>query len=373
MAARRRPQRPQAEGAQESRRARPGFAERLLAWYDAHRRRLPWREAPGPWPTWVSEVMLQQTRVEVVREAFARFLDRYPGPAAFAAASDDEVLQAWRGLGYYRRARLLREGARAVVEVHGGKVPEQHEAIAALPGVGPYTAGAIASIAFGQPVPAVDGNVERVLSRHRGISANVKTGVGARAVRAAATQLLARARPGDFNQALMDLGAGVCTPRAPRCDACPVGADCVARHDGRQHELPLLPTRRAAVDVHTRVAMVRDADGRVLGRRVPAGEINGGQVDLPGPGPLVAVIDGEELQTWLDDHLGPRAVRVALEAAGDVRHGITHHRIRVSVHHATLLRAPASSDAVWGEPVHDDRVTWTTLARKAMQRVLSPG
>lgn len=347
----------------------PGtFAERLLAWYDAHRRALPWRDAPGPWSTWVSEVMLQQTRVDVVRDAFVRFLQRYPDPAAFAAASDDDILQAWRGLGYYRRARLLRDGARAVVAEHGGEVPRAAAAIAALPGVGPYTAGAIASIAFGQAVVAVDGNVERVLARHRGVDANVKAGAGARAVRSAAIQLLDRARPGDFNQAVMDLGATVCTPRTPRCTACPVVDDCVAHRDGRQAELPVLPPRRAMVDVHTRMALVRADDGRVLGRRVPPGHINAGQVDLPGPGPLLPVVDAEELQSWLDRHLGRGNLHVALEAVAEVRHGITHHRLRVSVHTARVLRPPGGDGLLWAQP-DDDEVAWTTIARKALRKV----
>ncbi|HLU39923.1 MAG TPA: A/G-specific adenine glycosylase, partial [Planctomycetota bacterium] len=320
-----------------------GFGARLLAWYDAHKRDLPWRDVADPWVTWVSEVMLQQTRVEAVRQSFTRFLARYPDPRAFAAASDDELLLAWRGLGYYRRARLLRDGARAVVERHGGRVPASPRALAALPGVGAYTAAAIASIAFGQPVPAVDGNVERVLARHRGITANVKSGAGARAVREAAAALLVRARAGDFNQALMDLGATLCTAKAPRCAVCPVAEDCVARRSGRQAELPVLPERRAPVDVRTRVALLRAADGAVVVRRIGEREVNRGQLDLPGPGPLEGVPDAAALQAWLDGHLGAGSARIDPEPACEVRHAITWHRIRVAVHVGTLRarRVPA--------------------------------
>ena len=156
------------------------FADRLLHWYDAQKRDLPWRHQRDAWAIWVSEIMLQQTRVEAVREPYSRFLDRYPTPQAWARVSEDELLTAWQGLGYYRRARLLRDGAKAVVEQHAGAVPSEPEAIHALPGVGQYTAGAIASIAFGHPVPAIDGNVERVAARHRGIDDNVKRAAGAR-------------------------------------------------------------------------------------------------------------------------------------------------------------------------------------------------
>jgi A/G-specific adenine glycosylase len=346
-----------------------GFAPRLLAWYDAHKeaRALPWRDARDPWATWVSEVMLQQTRAEVVREAYHRFLGRYPTPAAWAAASDVEMFAAWRGLGYYRRARLLREGARAVASRHGGRVPADPASIAELPGIGPYTAGAIASIAFGRPVPAIDGNVERVIARHRGIEVAVKTAAGARAVRAAVASVLPGERPGDFNQALMDLGATLCTPRSPRCDACPVGRDCVARRHRRQADLPVLPRPRATVEVRTRVALVHLPDGRLLGQRVRPGMVNAGQVDLPGPGPLLPVEDPDELQAWLAGRLGRGAVRVDPEPACEVRHGITHHRIVVAVHRGALAIRHVPAGYLLA-PARDPGTPWTTLARKAVAR-----
>ena len=218
--------------------AGPAFAVRLLAWFERHRRDLPWRRTSDPWAIWVSEVMLQQTRVEAVRASYERFLARFPRPADFAAADDDELLRAWRGLGYYRRARLLREGARAVGGQHEGSVPDDFEALGELPGIGLYTRGAIASIAFGQTEPAIDGNVERVVARHRGIRAVVKTAAAQRLIRATVEDWLDPDRPGDFNQALMELGAMVCTPKSPRCQACPVGADCVAGPDGTAASLP---------------------------------------------------------------------------------------------------------------------------------------
>jgi A/G-specific adenine glycosylase len=342
----------------------PTFAARLLRWYDREKRRLPWRDLGNPWGTWVSEIMLQQTRAEVVREAFPRFLASYPTPAAWASAGDDELLVAWRGLGYYRRARLLRDGARAVVSRHGGAVPGDLDALGELPGVGAYTRGAIASIAFGLPVPAIDGNVERVFARHRGIAVNVKTAAGAKAIAAAAQRELDPARAGDFNQALMDLGARVCTPRSPACPNCPVNDDCVARQTGRQAELPVLPAPKAAVAVLTRVALVQLSDGRTLGQRVAAGAINAGQVDLPGPGPLVEVAETQDLQAWLDAQLGEAAVRVAPEALGEARHGITHHRIKIAVHRGTLATRRLPAPFVLA-PLDDPATPWTTIARKA--------
>ncbi len=343
------------------------FATRLLAWYDANKRALPWRDVGDPWATWVSEVMLQQTRVEVVREAFVRFMARYPTPTAWAAASDDDVLSSWQGLGYYRRARLLREGARTVVEAHGGRVPGDLAALGRLPGVGSYTRGAIASIAFAQPVPAIDGNVERVLARHRGIDVNVKTAAGARAVRTAVTALLSVERPGDFNQALMDLGATVCTPRAPRCAACPLAADCVAARDDRQAELPVLPRPKATVDVVARVAFVRLPDGRVLGQRVTEGAINVGQVDLVGAGPLVSVADADDLVAGVAERLGSGVLRVDQEPLCRVRHTITCHRITMWAHRADLSTLHVPAPFVLAP--FDAATPWTTLARKVVHRI----
>lgn len=340
------------------------FAQRLLAWYDAHRRQLPWRGQPSPWAVWVSEIMLQQTRVEAVRRIYPKFMARYPGPAEFAVVDDDELLAAWRGLGYYRRARLLRAGARRVVAEYGGEVPADPEALAALPGIGDYTRGAVASIAFGHRLPAVDGNVERVLARRLVIRDVVKTGAGKRAVRAAAESLLDHERPGDFNQALMELGATICTPRAPRCGDCPVAADCRGLAAGLVEELPRLPKRRAAVDVEARAVLVRRRSGEVIGFRVPAGEINAGQIDLPGPGPIAYCASAEQLAAALFERFGIR-FDVGPELA-TIRHAITHHRIRMIGHEATVsgrVRVPLVS----ARP--DDPTTpWTTTARKLFAR-----
>ncbi len=199
--------------------ARRKFRARLLAWYDAHGRELPWRGERDPYRIWVSEIMLQQTRVNAVREYYARFLARFPTVEELARASEDQVLANWSGLGYYRRARALQAAAREIRRI--GQFPGTSADLRKLPGIGRYTAAAIASIAFGEPAPVVDGNVTRVLSRiagHHDIDPWIL-----------AEQLLSRTRPGDFNQAMMDLGATLCTPRAPQCRQCPVVEYCATR------------------------------------------------------------------------------------------------------------------------------------------------
>lgn len=339
----------------------PTFASRLLRWFDANKRDLPWRRTRDPWAIWVSEVMLQQTRVEAVREPYARFLHRFATPAAFAAASDDELLVAWRGLGYYRRARLLREGARQVVREHCGEVPRGSASLAALPGIGAYTLGAVGSIAFGHAEVAVDGNVERVVARHRGVRDAMHRAPARRAVRAVAREWLDEARPGDFNQALMELGAVVCTPSSPRCDACPVAADCFARAHALVAELPARAPVRATVEVEARAVLVSGRAG-VLGHRIAAGEPNAGQVELPGPG-VLASCDADDLAAALRASFGARLEPGPVLAT--VRHAITHHRIVLRVHAA----AGRTFGSLQWFAIGDD-VPWTTPARKAFRQAL---
>jgi A/G-specific adenine glycosylase len=209
----------------------PGFRRALLRWYDRHRRGLPWRETSDPYRIWLSEVMLQQTRVGAVLDHYRIFLERFPNVQALAAASEDAVLAAWSGLGYYRRARMLHRCAKEIVREHNGRFPQNAELLQNLPGIGRYTAAAIASIAFAEPIAVVDGNVERVLQRFMGINLTTPQ------TWQHAQMLLASARPGDFNQAMMELGATVCVPREPRCLVCPVRKWCVT-----QGEIPRAKT-----------------------------------------------------------------------------------------------------------------------------------
>jgi A/G-specific adenine glycosylase len=206
-----------------SKRRRRRLPKRLLAWYDTHRRDLPWRENRDPYRVWLSEIMLQQTRVAAVIDHYRKFLRRFPTVEKLAAAREASVLAAWSGLGYYRRARMLHAAAKVIVREHGGRFPETVKGLRSLPGIGRYTSAAIASIAFDQPVAVVDGNVERVLQRLSG-----RRMVGDE-LWEAATCLLEKTRSGDFNQAMMELGAVVCTPRAPACLTCPVIELCATR------------------------------------------------------------------------------------------------------------------------------------------------
>lgn len=241
-------------------------ADLLLAWYDRHARQLPWRGIHDPYKTWISETMLQQTRVETVRGYYRRFLERFPDIASLAAAPLDDVLKQWEGLGYYSRARNLHKGAQQIMEQFGGAMPSCKEELLRISGIGPYTAGAIASIAFDQPVPAVDGNVIRVISRLSGIRENVGIPSVKRQIEQTVSALIPAERPGDFNQAIMDLGAGICVPGTPECDACPLRAICDAYDAGDAEDLPVLPRKNPPRTLYYDVLLMRSGD-RVLMRQ----------------------------------------------------------------------------------------------------------
>jgi len=261
--------------------ARPAFVRALVAWYRRSARDLEFRRTRDPWRVLVAEVVLQQTRVEQGSARLRRFLERYPTPRDLAASSEEEVLREWEGLGYYRRATSLRAAAAHIVERHGGQVPSGPTDLRALPGVGPYTAGAVASIAFGKPVPAVDGNAARVLSRLFMVGEELGTAASGRQLREHALSLHGGADPGTINQALMELGALVCTARAPRCGECPVSRWCQARAAGEVASYPVRPRRRALPEVEVAFAVV-EWEGRVLAVRRKQGALLSGLWSLPG-------------------------------------------------------------------------------------------
>lgn len=260
-------------------------ADRLLAWFDRHGRHdLPWQVPRTPYRVWLSEIMLQQTQVSAVKGYFQRFVDALPQVRALAAAPPDQVLALWSGLGYYSRARNLQRAAQQMVERHGGELPDRLEALLALPGIGRSTAGAILAQAFGQRAPILDGNVKRVLARLDGVDEFPGKPAVERALWARADALLPERRMPDYTQALMDLGATVCTPRRPRCTDCPWSGDCVALATGRTHELPVRKPRKA-IPVQQRhwLYWPRDAGdvtAVLLERRPPSG-IWGGLWALP--------------------------------------------------------------------------------------------
>lgn len=257
----------------------------LCAWFRACARPLPWRERPTPYRVWVSEVMLQQTAVEAAAPRFTRFVREFPSVRALARAPEERLMKLWEGLGYYSRARRLREAAREVVRRFGGELPGSYEQLLSLPGVGPYTAGAVASIAFHIPVPAVDGNALRVLSRLSCFAGDVTSGGGRARLTSLAAALVPAECPGEFNQALMELGQRVCLPRAvPRCGECPVAGFCRCGGPERAAELPVRPARRPRA-VSERTVLVLITDERVprvlLHRRGEEGLL-AGMWELPG-------------------------------------------------------------------------------------------
>ena len=242
-------------------------ASALLAWYDRSARVLPWRGIRDPYRTWVSEVMLQQTRVETVLPYYGRFLARFPDLPALAAADEAEVLKLWEGLGYYSRARNLHSGARIVMHDFGGNLPADVDLLRSLPGVGPYMAGAIASIAFSIPVPAVDGNVIRVVSRLFGVRDDAGKPAVRRKIDDYAASIVPEDRPGDHNQAMMDIGSSVCVPGTPDCTRCPLSAFCDAFARGDAADLPRLPKARPQKLVPWTVLIIRSGDRILLRQR----------------------------------------------------------------------------------------------------------
>ncbi len=335
-----------------------GLRRSLLAWYRRKHRRLPWRETRDPYRVWVSEIMLQQTQVATVTPYYERFVARFPDVRSLARAPQSVVLAAWSGLGYYRRARHLHKAAGIVVREHAGRVPCEPSAFAALPGVGRYTLGAVLSMGFGLPLPVLDGNVARVLARLTAEPLAVKRPADAKRLWAMTEALMPRASrpaggrklgshaasgradPGLWNQALMELGALVCTPRSPRCEACPVRSRCRAHALGLQDSLPPVAERRAPVRVRRAVACVRHGDRLLLVRR--EGALLDGLWEPPG----VELARGEDAAAALAGLLADLGVRARLAFAGrKVRHSITHRDITVEVWEGRLSGAAPRATA----------------------------
>jgi A/G-specific adenine glycosylase len=307
------------------------LANRLLKWYGENKRALPWRGHPDPYAIWISEIMLQQTRVEAVIPYFERWMSRFPTVAALARASEQQVLKAWEGLGYYTRARNLRRAAQAIMDEHNGQLPDGVDELRRLPGIGRYTAGAIASIAFGRDEAALDGNIRRVLSRVFNVAEPVDLPAGERLLWELAEHNLPKGHAGDYNQALMDLGATICVPLNPRCPACPVNALCEARKLGMQNERPVTKARSAVPHyVHAAAVVVRR--GRVLLAQRPSQGLLGGMWEFP----------NVRLRS-----LTPRSVSAAFrkqyglelrcgERLGTVHHGYSHFSVEVHAFRCTM-------------------------------------
>ena len=259
----------------------PAVTGRLLDWYNTHRRDLPWRESTDPYRVWVSEIMLQQTRVAAVLPYYRRWMEALPDVAALAAVEEDRLMKLWEGLGYYSRARNLQRAAKVVMENHGGRFPDTFEGLRALPGIGDYTAGAVASIAFHRPVPAVDGNVLRITARLAALGEDILSPGGRRLFTDMVAELVPPDRPGDFNQALMDLGATVCLPNGqPDCGACPLAALCAAHAAGRETDFPVKRKKQTRRREEMTVYLLL-REGRIALRRREARGLLAGLWEFP--------------------------------------------------------------------------------------------
>ena len=329
--------------------AGPDTVAALLAWYDRERRDLPWRAPPGrradPYKVWLSEIMLQQTTVKAVIHYFLRFVNRWPTVAALAAAEREEILAAWAGLGYYARARKLHECAVEIATNHAGKFPRTEAELLRLPGIGPYTAAAVAAIAFRVPTTPVDGNVERVTARLFAVRQPLPR-AKAELKRLAAT-LTPHDRPGDFAQAMMDLGATICSPKSPSCLVCPLQPDCAAAAKGLEAVLPMKADKPDR-PLRTGIAFLAlREDGHVLLRRRPEAGLLGGMLEVPST-------------PWTDEAPSARGVVRAApvraswwEVPGPVQHTFTHFRLELSVYRAIV---PVDADLTfWAEP---ERCRW---------------
>jgi A/G-specific adenine glycosylase len=311
---------------------REEIARRLLAWWDDGHAQYPWRQSDDPYAIWVAEVMLQQTQIATVLPYYDRWLARYPDVESLARAPLADVLKSWEGLGYYSRARNMHAAAAKIVTEHGGRLPETVAELVKLPGIGRYTAGAISSIAFGRPAPVVDGNVIRVLSRLDDMADDVTAASTVRALWRRAEELLPDERPGDYNQALMELGQKVCLPAAPSCHHCPLVDLCLARAGGTQLERPVRPPRKRTPHYDVTAGVIWADDGRFLIAQRPLDGLLGGLWEFPGgkqePGESLAQALAREIQEEL-------AMEIEVgRLLTTVRHAYTHFRITLHAFHA---------------------------------------
>ncbi|HXY58907.1 MAG TPA: A/G-specific adenine glycosylase [Methylocystis sp.] len=350
----------------------PETTRRLLRWWDGHRRVLPWRASASrkadPYAVWLSEIMLQQTTVATVDAYFRKFLLCWPDVAALAAASQEQVLAAWAGLGYYARARNLHACAAIVVERHGGRFPRREEELLRLPGVGPYTAAAIAAIAFDEPCVAVDGNVERVISRLFAVEEPLPAAKPR--IKALAAGLLPTRRPGDFAQALMDLGATVCAPRSPKCPACPLSETCAAHRAGAASSFPVKPQKQARPRRRAAVFVLRSGELVLVRRRAEKGLL-GGMTEFPST-PLAVDLAGlgaktPEQRLAAAISSAPLAARWR-ETPEPVRHVFTHFALELTVFVGETPKASPIAGCRWAKASELKAEALPTVMRKAARR-----
>jgi A/G-specific adenine glycosylase len=307
---------------------------RLIEWYRHNRRDLPWRGESSPYRIWVSEVMLQQTQVTTVIPYYPRFLARFPTLTDLAEASLEEVLKAWEGLGYYARARNLHQAATEIMEKYVGRFPENYAELRRLSGFGDYTAGAVASIAFGEAVPAIDGNVKRVLARMFAIEEDIRRGPAARQLKEIATALVDPDNPGDWTQALIELGATICVPQSPKCSLCPLNALCQGHLRGIEQHLPFKPTKKELSHYDVTAAVIRQ-DDKVLITQRPLEGMLGGLWEFPGGKQEAGETLAECLQREMKEELGLE-IEVG-QPIITIKHSYTHFKITLHAFYCQLL------------------------------------
>lgn len=347
-----------------SRDARQRFGRALLKWFRAHARALPWRPSPGLYETWVSEIMLQQTQVATVIPYYTKFLQRFPNVRSLAAANEREVLRSWEGLGYYRRARQLHAAARQIVADHAGEMPTDLSAWRALPGIGRYTAGAILSIALGQRHPILEANTIRLNARLIGLRDDPTSRASQERLWALAEHLVPARRAGEFNQALMELGSLVCTPREPRCTECPVAEFCVTCAQGWQDRIPVPKRKPVYTAVREAAVVVRSPRGELLLRRCGAEERWAGMWDFPrftweAAGPITAVALRQHVHALTGVTLNDP------EPLATLKYGVTRFRITLDCFHAGCQRrSRARQDLQWVQPADLDTFPLSVTGRK---------
>ena len=344
----------------------------LLGWFGTHRRPMPWRESRDPYHIWLSEVMLQQTRVDQAMPYYRRFVDAFPAVGDLAAADLHDVLLLWEGLGYYSRGRNLHKAAKVVDEQYGGRFPESYAELLSLPGVGPYTAAAVASIAFGKAHAVVDGNVIRVLSRFAGIEEDVRSQTTIASIQRIADTLLDPDRPGDFNQAMMELGSLVCTPTRPDCSNCPLATRCVAYTTARTQSIPYKTPKPKVPLVHVVVAVISDTNGQLLVARRPDNVMLGGLWEFPG-----GKVDPDEtheqaLHREIREELG---VTVTIRSPFmQIKHAYSHFKVHLHAYLCNLVGGEpvprASSEIRWVYPEQLAELPFPKANRTLTQKIM---
>jgi A/G-specific adenine glycosylase len=327
--------------------------KKLLAWYCQNGRSLPWRGASDPYRVWISEVMLQQTQVDTVIPYYTRWMERFPDLNTLAIANEQEVLQVWEGLGYYSRARNILRCAKVLVQDYAGELPQDVDRLKALPGIGVYIAGAVASIAFGIKAPALDGNLKRVLARLAEYRLPVNDEKNSRVLRDMLMDILPESNPGDLNQALMDLGSAVCLPRTPLCTACPLTAECAAFQKGCQTELPV-KTRKAQVPHYQVVAAVIMQGNTVLIDKRSSGGLLGGLWEFPGGKVEAGETMPEALSRELTEEMGVK-IEVG-EPLVSYKHAYTHFKVTVHTFKAAITEGDP-------RPLESEQVKWVLIDR----------